>query len=188
MKKKILLIVNPISGTKSKVDAPSLINTYINKDLFDFDIRFTEYPGHATQMAREAVDEHYDIVAAVGGDGTVNEVARSLVNTPTALAVIPCGSGNGLARHLFIPMRAKEAIDILNDCVIRKLDYGTINDYPFFCTCGMGFDAYISQKFAEAGKRGPTTYVEYVLREGLKYKPETYEIMETMPISPHRHP
>ena len=178
MKKKILLIVNPISGTKSKVDAPSLINTYINKDLFDFDIRFTEYPGHATQMAREAVDEHYDIVAAVGGDGTVNEVARSLVNTPTALAVIPCGSGNGLARHLFIPMRAKEAIDILNDCVIRKLDYGTINDYPFFCTCGMGFDAYISQKFAEAGKRGPTTYVEYVLREGLKYKPETYEIQD----------
>ena len=178
MKKKILLIVNPISGTKSKVDAPSLINTYLNKDLFDFDIRFTEYPGHATQMAREAVDEHYDIVAAVGGDGTVNEVARSLVNTPTALAVIPCGSGNGLARHLFIPMRAKEAIDILNDCVIRKLDYGTINDYPFFCTCGMGFDAYISQKFAEAGKRGPTTYVEYVLREGLKYKPETYEIQD----------
>jgi YegS/Rv2252/BmrU family lipid kinase len=178
MKKKILLIVNPISGTKSKVDAPSLINTYINKDLFDFDIRFTEYPGHATQMAREAVDEHYDIVAAVGGDGTVNEVARSLVNTPTALAVIPCGSGNGLARHLFIPMRPKEAIDILNDCVIRKLDYGTINDYPFFCTCGMGFDAYISQKFAEAGKRGPTTYVEYVLREGLKYKPETYEIQD----------
>ena len=178
MKKKILLIDNPISGTKSKVDAPSLINTYINKDLFDFDIRFTEYPGHATQMAREAVDEHYDIVAAVGGDGTVNEVARSLVNTPTALAVIPCGSGNGLARHLFIPMRPKEAIDILNDCVIRKLDYGTINDYPFFCTCGMGFDAYISQKFAEAGKRGPTTYVEYVLREGLKYKPETYEIQD----------
>jgi len=178
MKKKILLIVNPISGTKSKVDAPSLINTYINKDLFDFDIRFTEYPGHATQMAREAVDEHYDIVAAVGGDGTVNEVARSLVNTPTALAVIPCGSGNGLARHLFIPMRPKEAIDILNDCVIRKLDYGTINDYPFFCTCGMGFDAYISQKFAEAGKRGPATYVEYVLREGLKYKPETYEIQD----------
>ena len=178
MNKKILLIVNPISGTKSKVDAPSLINTYINKDLFDFDIRFTEYPGHATQMAREAVDEHYDIVAAVGGDGTVNEVARSLVNTPTALAVIPCGSGNGLARHLFIPMRPKEAIDILNDCVIRKLDYGTINDYPFFCTCGMGFDAYISQKFAEAGKRGPATYVEYVLREGLKYKPETYEIQD----------
>ena len=178
MKKKILTIVNPISGTKSKSDAHSLLETYLNKDFFDNEIRYTDHPGHATEMARKAAENGYDIVVAVGGDGTVNEVARSLVNTPTALAIIPCGSGNGLARHLFIPMQPVDAIHVLNDCEIRALDYGTINDYPFFCTCGMGFDAYISQKFAEAGKRGPATYVEYVLREGLKYKPETYEIQD----------
>lgn len=175
----MLVIVNPISGTKSKDDAPSLLNTFLNKDLFDYEIRFTSHPGHATEMAHKAVDDHVDIVVAVGGDGTVNEVARSLINTPTALGIIPCGSGNGLARHLMIPMQPKEAINILNDCITKSLDYGTINEYPFFCTCGMGFDAMISQKFAEAGKRGPATYVEYVLREGLKYKPETYEIQDS---------
>ena len=115
-------------------------------------------------------------VVAVGGDGTVNEVARSIVHSDTALGIIPCGSGNGLARHLMLPMNLKKAIQIINRCEIHNLDYGVINGYPFFCTCGMGFDAFVSMKFAEAGKRGPITYVENVLREGLKYKPETYEI------------
>lgn len=136
MKKKILTIVNPISGTKSKSDAHSLLETYLNKDLFDYEIRYTDHPGHATEMARKAAENGYDIVVAVGGDGTVNEVARSLVNTPTALAIIPCGSGNGLARHLFIPLQPVDAIHVLNDCEIRALDYGTINDYPFSALAG----------------------------------------------------
>jgi diacylglycerol kinase family enzyme len=115
---------------------------------------------------------------AVGGDGTVNEVARSLVHTNTALGIIPCGSGNGLARHLCVPMDIKKAIAMINNCKIDAFDYGVINGMPFFCTCGMGFDAFISLKFAEAGKRGPITYVENVLKEGLKYKPETYEVTD----------
>lgn len=108
----------------------------------------------------------------------MNEVARSLVHTKTALGIIPCGSGNGLARHLCIPMDIRKALDIINQAQIVDFDYGVINDLPFFCTCGMGFDAFISLKFAEAGKRGPITYVENVLKEGLKYKPETYEIID----------
>jgi len=117
-----------------------------------------------------------DVVVAVGGDGTVNEVARALTHTQTALGIIPCGSGNGLARHLCIPMDLKQALDIINACNIEAFDYGIINGLPFFCTCGMGFDAFISLKFAESGKRGPITYVENVLKEGLKYQPETYEV------------
>ena len=117
-----------------------------------------------------------DVVVAVGGDGTVNEVARAIVHSDTVLGIIPCGSGNGLARHLLLPLNVRKAIDVINRCEVRQLDYGIINDYPFFCTCGMGFDAFVSMKFAEAGKRGPITYVENVLREGLKYKPETYTI------------
>ena len=113
---------------------------------------------------------------AVGGDGTINEVARSIVHTDTALGIIPCGSGNGLARHLCIPLDPRKAISIINRACIESLDYGVINDLPFFCTCGMGFDAFISYKFAGAGKRGPMTYIENVLKEGLKYKPETYEV------------
>ena len=176
MKKKIAFIMNPISGTTSKDRIPHLIETTLDQDLYEYNILVTERAGHASELAVSARDEGIDIVVAVGGDGTVNEVARSIVHSDTALGIIPCGSGNGLARHLMLPMNLKKAIQIINRCEIHNLDYGVINGYPFFCTCGMGFDAFVSMKFAEAGKRGPITYVENVLREGLKYKPETYEI------------
>ncbi len=173
---KLKFIINPISGTQNKENIPDLINKKINKEKFDYDISFTEYAGHAAEIAHWSVDHMYPIVVAVGGDGTVNEVARSLVHTDTALGIIPCGSGNGLARHLQIPINIHKGIAIINNCKIESLDYGIINNMPFFCTCGMGFDAFISMKFAEAGKRGPITYVENVLKEGLNYKPETYII------------
>ena len=175
-KKKITFILNPISGTHSKEEIPELIEKTLDHDLFEPRIVFTEYAGHAAEIAREESKAGTDVVVAVGGDGTVNEVARSLVHTPTALAIIPCGSGNGLARHLCLPLDIKKAIEVINSCKIERFDYGVINELPFFCTCGMGFDAFISLKFAEAGKRGPITYVENVLKEGLKYKPETYEV------------
>ena len=143
---------------------------------FDYRIAETQHAGHATDLAREAVEEGVDLVVAVGGDGTVNEVGRSLINTKSALGILPCGSGNGLARHLNLPMNLKKCIDIINCYDVKALDYGIINDHPFFCTCGMGFDAFISMKFAEAGKRGPITYMQKVLEEGLSYEPETYVI------------
>ena len=177
-KKKITFILNPISGTHSKAEVPAMIEQILDKNLFDTEICFTEYRGHAAEIAKRKAEEKADIVVAVGGDGTVNEVARSLVHTDTALAIIPCGSGNGLARHLCLPLDIKKAIGIINSCKIDDFDYGVINGMPFFCTCGMGFDAFISLKFAEAGKRGPITYVENVLKEGLKYKPETYEVSD----------
>lgn len=175
-KQRIVFILNPISGTTSKAGIPKLIDTVLDKERFDYSIAETLRAGHASELARQAVADGVDIVVAVGGDGTVNEVARALVETNTALAIIPCGSGNGLARHLMLPMNAKGALEVLNKCEIHDLDYGLINCMPFFCTCGMGFDAFISMKFALAGKRGPITYVENVLKEGLKYKPESYEV------------
>lgn len=176
MKKKIVFIMNPISGTNSKAAIPSLIDSYIDKELFEYEIRKTERAGHASEIATEAKNNHVDIVVAVGGDGTVNEVARSIVHSGTALGILPCGSGNGLARHLLLPMNLKKSLEVINECVIRDLDYGVINEHPFFCTCGMGFDAFVSMKFAESGKRGPISYAENILREGLKYKPETYTL------------
>src|SRR5574344_1867511 len=175
-KKNITFIMNPISGTQDKNNIPSLIDALLDKERFDYTIVPTEYAGHASIIAKQAVSDKQDVVVAVGGDGTVNEVARSLVHTDTALGIIPCGSGNGLARHLRIPMDVKKSIEIINCCEIKNLDYGIINGLPFFCTCGMGFDAVVSMKFAMSGKRGPTTYLENVLKEGLKYKPETYEV------------
>ena len=175
-KKHITFIVNPISGGHQKDDILKMITELTDREQFDLDIRMTEYAGHAAEIATKSAQEGIDIVVAVGGDGTVNEVARSLTHTQTALGIVPCGSGNGLARHLCIPMNVRKAIEILNHCKIMEFDYGVVNNIPFFCTCGMGFDAFISLKFAEAGKRGPITYVENVLKEGLKYKPETYEV------------
>ena len=178
--------MNPISGTTSKAAIPELIEKTLDKQRFNYEVRPTQYAGHASELAKQARDEGADVVVAVGGDGTVNEVARALVHSDTALGIVPCGSGNGLARHLLLPMNIKKSIEIINQCEIHTLDYGLINDIPFFCTCGMGFDAFVSMKFAEAGKRGLITYVENVLREGLKYKPETYEIKDENGVTRHK--
>ena len=172
----VTFIVNPISGTRSKEVIVELIGEMIDANRFDCRIVRTEYAGHASVIASQCVSEGCDICVAVGGDGTVNEVARSLVRSQTALGIIPCGSGNGLARHLRIPMEPKEALAIINEGQTDFYDYGIINSQPFFCTCGMGFDAFVSEKFAEAGKRGLTTYIEQVLKESLKYKPDTYTV------------
>ena len=176
MKLKVLFIINPKSGVSKKESLPEIIDNCIDKKLFNYQIVNTEYAGHATKLAQQAVKDNFTIVVAVGGDGTVNEVGKALINTNTAMGIIPAGSGNGLARHLDIPVNVKRSLQILNQACIHDLDYGMINDMPFFCTCGMGFDAFISMKFAEAGKRGVITYVQKVLEEGLKYKPDTYQI------------
>jgi YegS/Rv2252/BmrU family lipid kinase len=176
MKTTITFIVNPISGTHSKDALPALIAQTLDQNRFDSETVFTEYAGHAAEIAHSRALAGRHIVVAVGGDGTVNEVARSLVHTETALGIIPCGSGNGLARHLCLPLDITKALKVINEAHVETFDYGIINGLPFFCTCGMGFDAFISLKFAEAGKRGAVTYVENVLKEGLKYKPETYYV------------
>lgn len=175
-KKKITFIVNPISGTQGKEQILKLISERLDLEIYDYEVIKTEYAGHAIVIANECAERKDDAVIAIGGDGTVNEIARSLVHTQTALGIIPCGSGNGLARHLHISTNARKAIDILNQGHIETIDYGKINGQLFFCTCGVGFDAFISLKFAESGKRGPLSYVEQTLRENLSYKPETYEL------------
>ena len=175
-KKKIVFVVNPISGTQSKKAILKWIDERMDRSIYDYSIVKTEYAGHATQIAASAAQNKVDIVVAIGGDGTINEIARSLVHTETALGIIPCGSGNGLARHLRIPMEPKAAIDVINQGNRLCIDYGKINNIPFFCTCGVGFDAFVSLKFADSGKRGLLTYLENTLHESLTYQPETYEI------------
>lgn len=172
----MIFIVNPISGTQGKKAILKWIDERLDRTLYEYEVVKTEYAGHATEIAANAVKEGIDIVVAIGGDGTINETARSLIHTNTALGIIPCGSGNGLARHLRIPMDPKAAIDILNENYQIQMDYGKINNIPFFCTCGVGFDAFVSLKFADSGKRGLLTYLENTLHESLTYQPETYEI------------
>jgi len=148
----------------------------MDRERCDYQLVRTKYAGHATEIAKQAVDEGVDMVVAIGGDGTINEIAKALVHSKTALGIIPCGSGNGLARHLRIPMEPKAAVELINSGKRLCIDYGKINGLPFFCTCGVGFDAFVSLKFADSGKRGLLTYLENTLHESLTYKPETYEI------------
>lgn len=175
-RKKIAFVINPISGTQNKNFILECVKAQLDKDKYAPEVIYTERAGHAIEIAATKANEDFFAVVAIGGDGTINEIARSLVHTNTALGIIPCGSGNGLARHLQIPMDVKKAIDIINGGNIDVIDYGKINSQPFFCTCGVGFDAFVSLKFAQAGKRGPLTYIEKTLVESLKYRPETYEL------------
>lgn len=175
-KKTIWFIVNPISGISSKQAILRRINKLIDKKRFDIKILMTEYAGHGAVLATMAAENGIDIVVAIGGDGTINEIARSLVNTDTIMGIIPCGSGNGLARHLQIPLDYTKAIHLINDLQYIKIDYGKINKKPFFCTCGMGFDASVSFKFLNSSKRGVLTYIDNALQALINYKPETYII------------
>ncbi len=174
--KRLLAIINPISGTKSKENIPALVNEIVDSEKYKVEIVFTQYAGHGAELTRQAVADKVDVVVAIGGDGTCNEIAREVINTPTALGIIPVGSGNGLARHLGIPMDVSKALDLLNYGITVALDYCTANNLPFFCTSGVGFDALVSLKFAQGKHRGKLSYVAKALTEYLKYKPETYRI------------
>ena len=111
--KKIIFVVNPISGTQSKELILSLLNEKIDKARYSWEVVYTERAGHAVEIAAKAAEEKTDIVVAIGGDGTINEIARSLVHTDTALGIIQCGSGNGLARLMLLPMVPKRALEVL---------------------------------------------------------------------------
>lgn len=163
----MLFIINPISGHGRKQRIISRL------EKAGYKVVCTEYAGHAEKLAREAAEQ---VVVAVGGDGTVNEVARGLVGTGKTLGIIPCGSGDGLARHLGISHNFSKALKTVTSGRTSPLDAGRINGRLFFSVCGVGFDAVVSERFAKCGKRGLSTYI----REGLKtwriYAPERYVI------------
>lgn len=136
----------------------------------------TKGPGDATVLAREAASQGFDAVLACGGDGTVNEVATGLIGTATALGILPNGSGNGLARHIEIPVDPVAALKAVRHGRIVDCDYCTVNDIPFFCTFGLGFDAAVSHRFAASGKRGLLTYLKSAFNEFIHFTPERYKI------------
>ena len=174
---KVLAIINPISGTGSKKSIPDLLARAYAPLEHELLLTYTKAAGHAEELARRAAEEGYDHVIAVGGDGTVNEVARGLVGSRTALAIVPKGSGNGLARALGLSMSTDRVIKQLASGRRITIDSCQMNGQPFFCTCGMGFDAAVSRSFAEASTRGPVTYLRTMIDEYRSFKPETYRII-----------
>lgn len=174
--KNIAFIINPISGTLNKRRIPKIIDKLLDKEQWMPDIVFTEYKGHGIELARHYAALGFNAVVAVGGDGTVNEVASGVRGTNTALGVVPIGSGNGFARHLGTPLRVPNAIEALNNVTPVRCDYGLANDHPFFATCGTGFDASVSEEFQKAGTRGFRTYVEQIVKKIFTYEPENYTL------------
>jgi len=160
-----LFILNPKSGVQSSVNVPDLIQSNINRTLWEPEIVFTQHAGHATELASAAAAGGARLVVAVGGDGTVNEVARGLLKTSSALGILPKGSGNGLARHLGIPMVLAHALKTINNPTFGRIDTCSINGHPFFCTSGIGFDGLVSSVFAKSAKRGLSSYIQLIIRE-----------------------
>ncbi len=175
-KSNILFIINPISGGKDKLKIPALIDAHLDRSKFNANYSFTEYVGHASEIAEEAASKNFDIIVAVGGDGTINEIASKVMQHHKILGVLPFGSGNGLSRFLKIPMNTAKAIRVINDLNVSLIDTATFNQKSFFNMAGMGFDAHISSVFAGNKSRGLSGYVKLGLKEMLNYKAQEYRI------------
>lgn len=174
-KTKVLFIINPISGTGRQKVIEKLLEKHLNINKFDYDITYTQRAKHAIEIAKEAKDK-YDIIAAVGGDGSVNEIGCELIDSNTALAIIPVGSGNGLARHLKIPLNIKKAIETIKQLKKTTIDVVKINEGYFLGTAGTGFDARIGWLFSQSKKRGFWTYFKITVKEYFNYSEGDYDI------------
>lgn len=177
MKKKILFIINPVAGIRRKDKIPRYINKYLNHSLFSYEVIYTEARGHATEIAQQAVKENIDVVCVAGGDGSVNEVATGLIGSKTALAIIPSGSGNGLARHLGYSINIKSTLSVINDFHVKKIDVCKVNEHFFFSLIGVGFDAYAAKVFSREETRGFLTYAWASLKSINSFQPFEYTML-----------
>lgn len=173
-KKNIVFIINPISGGKNKLNFPEMAAKVLDVRKFNPRYVFTNGPGHAFEMAIELVKGNTDILVAVGGDGTINEVASGINGSGKTMGIIPYGSGNGLARSLGISLNEKQAVETLNKLNVIRIDSATFNDKKFFNMAGIGFDAHISAIFAHNVSRGLSGYVSTTIREISNYKCQHY--------------
>jgi len=172
----ILFIINPISGGRGKRRIPDFIDKYLNKEKFSPNFVFSEYVGHASELADEAATKNFDVIVAAGGDGTINEVATKVLKHQKILGILPLGSGNGLARFLNISKNLRYALSIINDFKIDKIDTAEFNKKCFFNLAGMGFDAHLSAVFSKDKKRGLSGYVKLGFKEVFNYKPQLYQL------------
>ena len=172
----IRIIVNPISGTDAARKRAKKVVLALEEE-FKIKSIMTEYAGHATELANQAVNDGVEIVVAVGGDGTVNEIASALVGTETALIIVGTGSGNGLARDLgMFGLSTKQIIERIKLNKSSHIDCGEVLGRKFFCTCGSGFDALIGHLFAQTKVRGFLTYIKLSLRAYKDYNPISYRL------------
>ena len=165
----IHLIFNPHAGHQKSTQKSKILP--LLREVPNSMVWITTRPLEATQMAQKAIAQKAEKIIAVGGDGTINEVASALIETTIPLGIIPLGSGNGLARHLNIPLHPKEALHVALHGKEIAMDVGLINNRPFFCTMGIGFDAQVATRFSKSEKRGFKNYVKATIRTLFHYQP-----------------
>lgn len=175
MTQKVAFIINPKAGVKKKINIEEFIRSNFSKSI-PFDLIVWKNIDDFYSIKQRVLNDGYTIAVACGGDGTVNQVAAVLSGTNIALGILPLGSGNGLARSNKIPLDLHKALKVIENGHKKQIDVGSINNIPFFCTAGVGFDALIANKFATSTKRGFNTYVKTTLKEYFNYKPNNYTI------------
>jgi len=175
-KKRICFIINPVAGRKRKKNFGILVQSFFDQKDFDISITYSEYIGHARQLSKKAVSDKNEIVVAVGGDGTINEVASGLVNTDCRMGIVPLGSGNGLARHLKIPLNPKRALEFIKKNQVTTIDTALVNNQRFVSIAGVGFDALVAKEFARTKTRGFLTYLKLVINRFFRYKSKRYTL------------
>lgn len=177
MKKKLAFIINPISGGINKDSFPALVDEILDKELFNFELFYTSSSQHNKELARQCVADGFDVIVAVGGDGTINNTAKYVTGSNAVFGIVPLGSGNGLARHLHINNNMADALRIINRFNQTRIDTGVANNEFFINVAGVGFDAHVSWLFANAPRRGFVQYAKITLREFAAYKARKYTLM-----------
>ena len=175
-KKHLAFIVNPKSGVDRIKSIQEAVDIRLDKEQFTYEIIHTQYAKHGTSLAKDAAAKGAYAVVAVGGDGSVNDIVAGLIGTDTALAIIPKGSGNGMARTMGIPLKELDAIDVINKSNIVNIDIGFANGHPFISNAGVAFDALISKKFAKSTRRGLTMYSWLVTKHMWMYNEWKWDI------------
>jgi YegS/Rv2252/BmrU family lipid kinase len=175
-KKRICFIVNPVSGGTKKKNLDKLVNSIFDTEEFQVSINYTQSGGHAKQLTKEAVLHKSEIVVAVGGDGTINELASELTHSNSVLGIVPLGSGNGLARHLKIPLDTKKALELIKDGQTIAIDTALLNEERMVSIAGVGFDALVAKEFAQNKTRGFFTYFKLAGSKFFRYKSKKYKL------------
>ncbi|OFM83099.1 diacylglycerol kinase family protein [Weeksella sp. HMSC059D05] len=176
MKNSLVFLVNPISGRGKGRQLARKINRYFSTKSIDFEIHFTQNQGHATDLAKRIIHQNPKTIIACGGDGTINEVAQTLIGTGIPLGIIPIGSGNGLASHLDIPKNNLQAFEVILQQFTMPIDVGKVNDYYFFSNIGFGIDAAVIQQYSKKTTRNFLGYTLASCKALLKYRAKKFHI------------
>ena len=175
--KKIIFIINPIAGVGNKKSFEKRIDKFFSGTDYEVIKHFTCYPSHAVEIAAAYANSGPCFIVAAGGDGTINEIARSLINTGSTLGIIPLGSGNGFARHFNLPFSLNKSLKILLSGSEVSVDVGYLNGKPFFCTAGIGFDAETGYYYRSYDHRGFVSYLLSFAKVFSWYKARDYELI-----------